>query len=845
MLLFMTVFLMILLFSSVYSFLVPVVLAAETTLQEKTVSIMGSVVGLNLAEYEITAQEYPPDSYLNVVPQENVRCRLESDVSKVDALCTFANGNLRMIHVLERTGSPRMTKSAANELEMAKVFLSNYEGYSRNSFYGKLNSMLDDVTVDKNSVATSGNVKLEITTTENATTFRWIYTFNGVDAVSKCVVLGYEKGFLKYFIDNWNIYNIGSTSINLSEEKAIELAMENAKTYSWRVGADNETYEVIKFNLADVAVAQLVFCSSLHANKLQRNQDLLTLYPMWRIGIALDKFYPGNVYGIYVDIWADTKEIRHIKEVFSTLDPPADKIATLKESAVGPIDTQASSETQPNSILIPWVALSVFTAFMLGTAHIWLFKKKLPKQRSLKVSGVILCLLLASTMLVSVSTVSADPRRRATVWGSESIGQAGRKTQAEINQQRLTAQHISDYFKNDGYYSSNYQGYQGSLKSQILSQIDTNEQNYDRVAVVDFNHGVGRTDYTSPQEWHYMFEDHVGTLVDGQQVPQNGVYDMDVYQKTGLRKTYFALINTCMSANISNLQRDQYGNLWDSSQGLVGGVRARGMPFAWTHGRRVGIEMSSNGYLNPDGGAHCYIGFPYGSASLSQQVDTDYPNIYYWMWVEDFLYDALSFEMTVIEALDHASYENFEWGFGDTDLYKGFTAIWPPMPEAPNSTMAVYGNGYIRLYEYFVHSPYVSYGTYGSGLVSNPNGFTGAQPDYSLTRLRALQVGDQAVIVGSMGYSGANLANGHIWVHGYSSGYTSRLRVYVSYYSGSGWQWVTDVIISPGAAGWIDCGTWSSNFRYISFAVYRQNANDYSNDVYLNTVLVLPPLPNP
>jgi hypothetical protein len=46
------------------------------------------------------------------------------------------------------------------------------------------------------------------------------------------------------------------------------------------------------------------------------------LYPMWRIGIALDKFYPGNVYGIYIDIWADTKEVRHIKEVFATLDHP-------------------------------------------------------------------------------------------------------------------------------------------------------------------------------------------------------------------------------------------------------------------------------------------------------------------------------------------------------------------------------------------------------------------------------------------------------------------------------------------------------------------------------------------
>jgi hypothetical protein len=160
-----------------------------------------------------------------------------------------------------------------------------------------------------------------------------------------------------------------------------------------------------------------------------------------------------------------------------------------------------------------------------------------------------------------------------------------------------------------------------------------------------------------------------------------------------------------------------------------------------------------------------------------------------------------------------------------------------------NCKMVVYGNGDLHLYEYFVHYPYEDKGTDGSGLVSNPNGFTGAQPNEDYTRLRAVGVYDQAGVIGSMGYIAAH---GHIYVRGYSaSGYTSRLRVYASYYEDD-WECVSgNIVVSPGSARWIDCGVWSSTFRYIGLVVYRESAGDRSSDLYLDSVLVRPPLPAP
>ena len=841
---FTTVFLALLLLSSVCISLIPNTRAEEVILQDQKISRLNNVVGLDTTKYTTTTQNCPQDFYMDIIPQENILCYSESNTSKVKMLYTFANGNLRMIHVLESDGTQHLTGLANDYYESAENLLSNYQSYTGNTFYTEIKSMLNSVAVGKNSIVTSGNIKLEVVTTDKDTTFRWTYTINGIEAPTKTVALRYTDGFLKYFIDNWNLHKIGSTTINLSEKEAMNIAQERSKNFSWTVGSDNDAYEVKNFNVTQAMIWETIFCSDQYADE-PRSQDPLTLYPMRQVWVSLDKFYPGNVYGIEVYIWADTGKIGHIQERFSTLLPEDAQIASLSESAI-PSNSQASKE-QLNSQLTSQIALPTFAVIALGMMI--LFRKKhLPKQHTLKISGFLLCLLIASTLLVSVATVSADPRRRATVWGSESTGMSGRKTTGEIAQQRATSQHISDYFKNDAYLSSNYQG-SSSIKSDILDNIWYNERNYDRVAVLDFDHGVGRWDYPEDTgNFHYMFEDNIGKPGE----PPNYdhlVFDMDVADQT-IGKSFLVFINTCMSANLT-YQSANGGNI-------------QGMPYAWTErtvhnrdtyqGFTTTSHISDDAYNRPDTGAFCYLGFSWGSAALDQTITAGYPK--YYLWIEDFFYYALSFEMTVNEALDHASNNRFGEDFDQCDLYDndGFTAIWPMDTDGNgiwedtygyNSHLAVYGNGNIRLYEYFVHYPYYTSSSSGSGLVSNQNGFTGAQPDASYTRLRAINVNDQAAIIGSMGYSGANLANGHIWVYGYSSSYTSRLRVYASYYSDSGWQSVGDVYVSPGGARWIDCGNYASNFRYISFAVYRQSAGDYSNDIYLDNIVVLPPLPNP
>jgi Divergent InlB B-repeat domain/PEGA domain len=730
-LLFLVVILSLLFVFSVCTPLIPSVHATEVTSQQKGLSILGSVVGLDLTKYDVKAKEYQsstPSSYLGVVPQTNVDYDLTSEGSKLKVLCTFANGNLQMMRVLENEGTPRLIRPAivTNAAEMAVDFLSRYQTYTADSLYDGLKSSLEGIDAGKNTTKTAGNTQLEVSVIDSHSMFKWTYTFNSITAPSRFISLNFDHGFLQFFIDNWNLYKIGSTSVNLSKQEATTIALETARAHNWSMKLDDDTLSAANLNESNIRWTALIFDKSLEAFK-PRDEDPLTLYPVWRVGVALDKWY-GNMYGIEVDIWADTKEVRYVQEAWSTLTPqdgvPAANVSSQEVELLG------SKTNFAMLIGLPTIAsiVSGFTLIRMSQEKRAL--RSLLKPRSLRTGGMLLTVLISSTILLSTfASVNADLQKGGgVVWGSESTGQYPnywRKSANEIAKQHYICPIIASDFQSNGYDGYNYQGSEGntSMKAYILATITSLQNTYVYVAVVDFDHGIGRTDYDkAPNEWHYMMEDQVGTRVGPDkdhfiEHPENGVYDMDVYPLTGSGKISFAFINTCLSANISTSQ-----NGWDSTQGLVGG-RARGLPFAWTHryvkflyapNFNVVNDISDNGYYYPDTGRQCYVAFPWGSASLEQRIPRTTGEQYF-HWVNTFFWYALNTDMTVNQALDQASGQYWGGNFGNSPLRTGFQAYWSPdwWPQV-DSTMAVYGNGNIRLklYSLTVNSPVTTANVY-------------------------------------------------------------------------------------------------------------------------------------
>jgi len=370
-------------------YLTPIAYSLDPSIPEKSLAIFNDVIGLDMVAYSANLEQHSQNPYLFFLPRESVVYVLESGESRLKLICDFVNGNLQSMLAYVKYGSPQMVQPTTDMLEMAKGFISRYQNYSGISYYEPLKSMLDAVEANENVTITSGDAKLKVTYSGNSASFRWIYTLNGVEAESKCIALHFERGFLKYFTDKWSIYKIGSTDINLSKEEAINLAMDTAENYSWKVTFGNEVIEVTEFNISGVSEATLMFTNEIW-QKDARGGDPLTVYPRWRIRLYFDKLYPGKVYGVNVGIWADTKEVIQIRTMIlmgdSSYNPPAKNEDPVdNENPIVPPSNEEISDGRidPNLTSFTWIALPIVISLALGVATIHYRRKRTHSPRSL------------------------------------------------------------------------------------------------------------------------------------------------------------------------------------------------------------------------------------------------------------------------------------------------------------------------------------------------------------------------------------------------------------------------------------------------------------------------------
>jgi hypothetical protein len=375
-----------LLFVGMIGSLMPVAYSLDSPFPEEALVVFNDVVGLDMEAYSANMRKHFQDVYFGVLLEEVVQYNLESNGTRARMECTFTNGTLRTINVWELVGVPNMIQPVSDVLEMAKGFLSRYQNYSGFSHCDVLKPMLDTVTGSENVTTISDDVKLVVTVTRKYTSFRWTYTLNGGEATSKCLVLNFERGFLNYFIDNWNFYKIGGLGTMLSREEAIDAAIEAAENYSWRVSMGNGTWlEVTEFNITEVNEATLMFSNDIWPEDA-RGGDPLTLYPRWRIKLHFDKLYPGKVYGVNVGLWGDTGEVHRIRTMIfmgdSSYTPPGDNEDPIeppvddKDSIEPPTNQVAYGELDSNQIPIAWVAFPIAVTVALTTTMVYYRRKR-------------------------------------------------------------------------------------------------------------------------------------------------------------------------------------------------------------------------------------------------------------------------------------------------------------------------------------------------------------------------------------------------------------------------------------------------------------------------------------
>jgi hypothetical protein len=178
-------------------------------------------------------------------------------------MCSFVGGNLQMLQVLTKTGQPSLTRNLEfNTVKMAENFLTNYHDYTNNPTFETLKATLNNIANAKNETIQSQTTQLDIQVTGDYTTFKWIYKNNGVIAPSKFVGLGFNNGFLSYFVDNWDLYSIGSSKVIVSENSAKTMALQAAQAHFGSNQIDKSVSGSISFNESNIVWSSLIFDSS-------------------------------------------------------------------------------------------------------------------------------------------------------------------------------------------------------------------------------------------------------------------------------------------------------------------------------------------------------------------------------------------------------------------------------------------------------------------------------------------------------------------------------------------------------------------------------------------------------
>jgi hypothetical protein len=347
----LTVFLVFLLIQ------VPTAYSAELTTEEEALAFLEDVVMLDMTKYNVTVrtgfENY--STHWGVLPLGGARCNLESDDSKLRVSFRFENYTLTYCHLYVLAGSPLYTQPPpANFLERADAFLERYQDYLGTSDCQEMRNILSTITEEKNLTTTLDNVRFKLTKYSSSAKLRWHITFHGAEYTRLSFYFTRNGEFA--FSDTRNLYEIGTTDLNVSREEAISIAREQAKYLPWKSGTGNETVEVTSYTIVD---------EPLGASLSTRCREPLVLYPYWSVTLYLDKVYPGNVIGFTFQIWADTGEI--INGRLNTL--------------MGGIPPQGSEEPTDSNIIPEFPSWIILPLLIVATLVVTIARNRLAKKR--------------------------------------------------------------------------------------------------------------------------------------------------------------------------------------------------------------------------------------------------------------------------------------------------------------------------------------------------------------------------------------------------------------------------------------------------------------------------------
>jgi hypothetical protein len=110
-------------------------------------------------------------------------------------------------------------------------------------------------------------------------------------------MFSFKDGYFSSHSDTSVRYTIGDTTVNISEDQAIDIAIKYIQTYSYDMPGG---WKVSGFNVTRTAAKLSSIVTDSKSNVLE---------PYWDVSLYLNQTYPGSVHGLEVRIWAGSGKV--------------------------------------------------------------------------------------------------------------------------------------------------------------------------------------------------------------------------------------------------------------------------------------------------------------------------------------------------------------------------------------------------------------------------------------------------------------------------------------------------------------------------------------------------------
>ncbi len=285
-------------------------LLSGSTSADEAMVIIKDVFQIDVTKYQVTllSDTSGPEADMPGINEEVLTYSLVNNASNINLVLTFRNGNFSLFQLNVIEGVTAFTpiytqRQPTDFLTAVREIITRYESVDNASYLNQMSQLLSGATETQQD-QTLGNVKLEISLDGENAQFSLLYTDNNIDFAAKSLQIVYENGILTTLSDDWPLYSVGNTQVNITQNQAIQIARDAANTFTWKANG----VQVSNFTVLQEPVSAVFYPTP---------RTGLTLVPYWYITLYLDKVYPGGVNSIGVGIWADTGQVANIQTLSS------------------------------------------------------------------------------------------------------------------------------------------------------------------------------------------------------------------------------------------------------------------------------------------------------------------------------------------------------------------------------------------------------------------------------------------------------------------------------------------------------------------------------------------------